>query len=475
MTTLALARLFDRMSDRVSLARGLLAATGVLITAVYVGMLLTLMRRAPFDTWGALIIGPVIVLATIPTIARQAKREQSDGLFWLLLAALVLKMLGALLRVYVVSDVYGGEGDSLAYHSEGTRIAVAFRAGDFHTGLPTLTDTDFISFLTGLIYTVTGSTFVGGFMIFSWLGFWGLFYFYRAFTIALPDAKRSSYAILLFFLPSLLYWPSSIGKESWMLFTLGIVSYGAALVFTYRPHGYLVLMVGLAGTAAVRPHVTLLVFAALFGGSLLRRRSWRESRLGLLGRMAGLAVLIALGAVILAQTASFFNVDNIDQGSVEQVLDRTDDQSSDGDAAFDSPRLSSPSEYPYAVVSVLFRPFPWEAGNPQALVAAAEGLVLMGLFAFSLPRLWRIPWYAVRTPYVAFALAYTAMFVLAFSAIGNFGLLTRQRTQVLPLVLVLLAVPAGIRRSVDASVDVEVLPPTTTTTRARMPARAKRA
>ena len=145
--------------------------------------------------------------------------------------------------------------------------------------------------------------------------------------------------------------------------------------------------------------------------------------------------------MILAQTASFFNLDNIDQGSVEQVLDRTDDQSSDGESEFDSPRLSSPSEYPYAVVSVLFRPFPWEAGNPQALVAAAEGLVLMGLFAFSLRRLWRIPWYAVRTPYVVFALAYTAMFVLAFSAIGNFGILTRQRTQVLPLVLVLLAVP----------------------------------
>ena len=177
-------------------------------------------------------------------------------------------------------------------------------------------------------------------------------------------------------------------------------------------------------------------------------------------------MLIGLGAVILAQTASFFNVDNLDQGSVEQVLDRTADQSSDGDAAFESPRLSSPSEYPYAVVSVLFRPFPWEAGNAQALVAAAEGVVLMVLFAFSLRRLVRVAWYAVRTPYVAFALAYSAMFVLAFSAIGNFGLLTRQRTQVLPLVLVLLAVPVRTRGSVDA----QPAPDTTS-----VPARAGRA
>jgi hypothetical protein len=33
------------------------------------------------------------------------------------------------------------------------------------------------------------------------------------------------------------------------------------------------------------------------------------------------------------------------------------------------------------------------------------------------------------------------MFVIAFSSIGNFGILTRQRTQVFPFVLVLLAVP----------------------------------
>jgi hypothetical protein len=34
--------------------------------------------------------------------------------------------------------------------------------------------------------------------------------------------------------------------------------------------------------------------------------------------------------------------------------------------------------------------------------------------------------------------------VYAFSAIGNFGILTRQRTQVLPFVLVLAALPLAI-------------------------------
>ena len=81
-------------------------------------------------------------------------------------------------------------------------------------------------------------------------------------------------------------------------------------------------------------------------------------------------------------------------------------------------------------------------GNAQALAAAIEGVVLMALFIISLPRLVRVPGYAMRTPYVMFALVYTGLFILAFSSIGNFGILTRQRTQVLPFVLVLIAVPA---------------------------------
>jgi hypothetical protein len=448
------------------------ALIGVMLALGYLCALAWAMDNVSYDVWGAMVVGPVLVAISIPILERAGRADRDPAMARILFLAFGAKMLGSLVRYAVTFEVYAGRADAGGYHGSGKRLAAAFWNGTWDQVLreevPELVGTEFIRVVTGVVYIATGPTKLGGFVVFGWLGFWGLFCSYRAFRIAFPAGDHRRYAILLFFLPSLLYWPSSIGKESWMLFTLGIVAYGAALVFTYQPHGYLVLVVGLAGTAAVRPHVTLLVFAALFGGSLLRRRSWRDSRLGLLGRLAGLAVLIGLGAVILAQTASFFNVDNLDRGSVEQVLDRTDDQSSDGEAAFDSPRLSSPREYPYAVVSVLFRPFPWEAGNPQALVAAAEGLVLMGLFVFSLPRLKRLPWYAVRTPYVAFAVAYTAMFVLAFSAIGNFGLLTRQRTQVLPLVLVLLAVPSRIQRPAGDDEQPSM------TTPARVPVRARR-
>jgi hypothetical protein len=215
----------------------------------------------------------------------------------------------------------------------------------------------------------------------------------------------------------------------------------------------------------VRPHITLLVFVALFIAYLLRRRSWRASESGLLGRIVGITVLVLIGGIVLAQAASFFHLPDVDRQGVDQVLDRTQDQSSKGGSQFNVARPKSPAEYPQALVTVLFRPFPWEAGNAQALVAAAEGGVLLVLFVMSVPRLLRLPRFIVSTPYVAFVVAYTAMFVYAFSSVGNFGIIARQRTQVLPMVLVLVALPlverlpAGRRRRGAAAAEGELVSP----------------
>jgi hypothetical protein len=49
-----------------------------------------------------------------------------------------------------------------------------------------------------------------------------------------------------------------------------------------------------------------------------------------------------------------------------------------------------------------------------------------------------------RLPYVTFVVVYGLLFIVAFSSIGNFGILARERCQLLPFFLVLLAVP-GVR------------------------------
>jgi hypothetical protein len=89
------------------------------------------------------------------------------------------------------------------------------------------------------------------------------------------------------------------------------------------------------------------------------------------------------------------------------------------------------------------------------LIASAEGMMLLVLGAAAATRLWRLPKYIFQVPYVAYAATYTVMFVIAFSSISNFGILTRQRTQVLPLVLVLLVLPRETHRIEEPTPTLE--------------------
>jgi hypothetical protein len=52
-----------------------------------------------------------------------------------------------------------------------------------------------------------------------------------------------------------------------------------------------------------------------------------------------------------------------------------------------------------------------------------------------------MPIYLLRRPYVAMSTVYCVGFIIAFSNVGNFGIITRQRAQLLPLLFVLLALP----------------------------------
>lgn len=412
--------------------------------ALYIVAMSLGMRSLSYDIWGALVIGPILATLTLPLLRKSVARDDPT-MVNLISGAFVAKMVGACLRYYLTFKLYGENADAIGYHGGGSRLALAFWEGNYAEvyaqEIPDLMGTEFLRFTTGLLYIVTGPTMLGGFLVYSLLSFLGLYWFYRALRTAFPEADYRRYAWLLFFLPSLLYWPSSIGKEAWMMCTIGLATYGVAMILKHNTLGYPVAGFGLAGTAMVRPHVTALIFVSLFTAYMLRRKSWSESRSGPFGKMIGVGVLLVAGGVVLSSTASFFDVDGANASSATTVLERTEAQSGQGGSQFQGARPFSPAQFPNAMMAVLFRPYLWEAGEPQMLVAAAEGSFLLWMFWTSRRRLARLPGLLFRVPFVAYCLAYTAMFIFAFSSIGNFGIMTRQRTQVFPFVLVLLCLP----------------------------------
>ena len=239
--------------------------------SAYVVLVGWAMGSTSFDVWGGLLVAPVLVALTVPLARRVARREEDKSMATFLIAALVLKLIASLVRYAVAFQVYDGVADAGIYHKAGTEYAHSFRLGIFEFGTDRIIGTGFMKILTGLVYAVTGPTKVGGFLIFSWIGFWGLYFFYRAFRIGLPHCDHRRYARLVFLLPSMLFWPSSIGKEAWMMFTIGLGCLGAAKLFASQRGGYALLILGGVGTTMVRPHITLILVASVVAGMIVRR------------------------------------------------------------------------------------------------------------------------------------------------------------------------------------------------------------
>jgi hypothetical protein len=423
---------------------------GVLLGgAITVLGLLVLISTHTSGLWVILFLLPILLAASWPAFLRQARRERDARLAQLLMLALVLKLFGSLVRYWIAIHVYEGVADAIQYHQVGADLARRFAAGHFDTGLSSLSSTDFIRFFTGVIYTVTGPSIYAGFLLYSWLAFWGMFFLYQAFTIAVPDGNRRSYARLLFFLPSMLYWPSSIGKEAWMLFALGLAAKGTARLLTGRTWGGLVLAgTGLWLATLVRPHVGGMAALGLLVAYLLARPPRRLGMLGAVIKLFGLAVLLVVAVVLLGQIQRYLLDKGIDPAEgVNSVLAESARRTSGGGSGFQAPSTStSLLGLPYATVTILFRPFPFEAHNAQAAVIALESTLLLCLTVARSRTIWRAVRHLRRWPYVAFVVVYTAGFVVAFASISNFGILARERVQLLPFFFVLLAVPGGRRR-----------------------------
>ncbi|NNE73153.1 MAG: hypothetical protein HKN26_05770 [Acidimicrobiales bacterium] len=387
------------------------------------------------DTLGAVLFVPALLVLMFPIVRRIEQSETRFDLGALLWFALATKFAATYFR-------FLGGVDSVVYDREGTRLAASFRDGDFwvSTGRD-IPGTGTIRYLTGLVHLLTNSSYVGTFLVYSLLGFLGSVMSYRAFVRAVPEGNHRRYALILLLWPSMLFWPSSIGKESVVMFGIGAFSLGAARILRRDRGAMLQLAAGLFVMGMVRPHVALIAVTAVVVALIVRARV-TPSLSASIGKAAAIVVLVAVGGYMASATEDLLGLEGL---SVEQALSRTTEQTSQGSGAFDATNVDSIVQYPMAVVTVLFRPFLHEAPNGLAQISSLESMALLTILLLAARRLAANIRFARREPYMAFAVAYILVFCYLFAAIGNFGILTRQRVQVLPFVLVLVALPLTSR------------------------------
>lgn len=408
-----------------------------------------------YDVWGALVVAPVCGVLGIWFVRRMFRgdlRPLALAMTW----GLVFKLAGALARYWVGFEAYSGEIDANRYHDFAAAAARDVWSGrtGFTSVLPHGLGTEFMLNLTAFVYTLTGTSQLAGFITFSFLAYIGTVLIVKAAAIAVPGLASRRYAWMCVLWPSVVYWPSSIGKEAPIMLGLGVAVLGIAVLFAYGQWvaASIFVAAGLGFTSLIRPHIASIFFVALLPAlvvALLRRSGAtgdtnRTLRIGRWGVAAAL-VLAAIGLSMAASvTVRFLSPDSdaVAVDNLTMILESTTRRTSDDGSTFTPPSLSNPVRWPYASLRTLLRPLPYEAQNIAQLVAAAEVSALVIVLIASRRRLANLPRLLITSPFVTFAVATVLLTGLAYASFGNLGLLTRQKSLVFPFMLLLACVPA---------------------------------
>lgn len=389
----------------------------------------------------ALPIAVVLYLISLPIISRIAEREQKPWLGRVMRISLALHLLAAPLQIWVVDHLYQGIADWNRYVAQGAILGNSFRHFHFTlagANIHTIVGDSSVSIAAGIVFAFTGTNKLAVFFIFSWLAFMGLILFFRAFSMTFTGANIRRYAMLLFFLPSLIFWTADVSKESVMTLALGLIAYGGAKFLATRRGGLIPIIAGVALAAYVRPNELALAVGGLAIAIIFMPSSPLTQFSGI--RRAGVFVIMA-GVLGLAayMTVHYLHVHNLGKIASNNAA------GTHGSGVAYHPGIKN---YWRDVYTVLADPLPFNAHGKGELVAALENLVLLAVVASSYRSLRILVRASFSRTYVMMCTLYSLLFFYAFAALGNLGLIYRERTLLLPFLLVPLSIPR-VRKGSD--------------------------
>lgn len=385
----------------------------------------------------AAFVAGILIYASRPLARRIALEERDARMYRIVMVSATLHLLAAPAQIYVVDHWYHGITDFNRYVYQGALLGPRFDHFNFSLAG---TNQKFlgagsVSVLAGIIFAIVGVNKLAAFFVFGFLAFLGTINFYKAYVVTFPEAEHRRYALMIFFLPSLLFWTAGASKEAIMYVSVGTAANGAARILARRPGGVVLMIVGMAVGIYVRPQELLLLFGCVAAATLFRPRS-RTASFRLIRFLAVAIVQAVLLVVVVGVTQKLAK-----QGA--PVFDLKTIAANNAGQASSVPYHPGPAGYPNDIYSVLFRPLLFNAHGAGQRSAAVENTIIVVLILGSFRRVRALPRTALTRPYVMVSFLFLAGFCYAFAALSNLGLIDRERVLALPFLLVLLAIPVS--------------------------------
>jgi hypothetical protein len=387
----------------------------------------------------------IVVSVLIGLAAIIAQRRIGGPLGQLIVLGLLLRIVGATLRLEVIEHAYGGGSDSKSYFLYAKEYAdrmanleFGFVLGDEYSPNPQWWGTQFIRTVAAVVVFLVGENIRAAFLVFSCLSFAGQALIVDAFGNVFGRDNRHHLARWVWFWPSLWFWPSSIGKEALIMLSIGLVVWG--YVGKRGAPDWRALVPGLALAAAIRPHVAMVFALCVAAAEFVRYRPQ-----GSQGKLLRILVVAGLVALTLRLGLSQLGLDDADLEGIEEYFEHRAATTDQGGSRIG--RAKGVLALPLALVNVFLRPFPWEARGIQIL-SAGETWFFWFIFLQNrrgigpVLRAWRENRFLALAAPLGLSLA--MLYGLAFA---NMGIIARQRIVVLPFLLVLLALPKVVQNS----------------------------
>ena len=319
---------------------------------------------------------------------------------------------------------------------------------------PTYSNSFFFIKPLSLLNFLTGRQYFLNSLFFSFFSFAGCWYFVkaanRAYTQKLP-ALVLSFRIF----PSVVFWSSGILKESILLGSLCFF-WATILHVVYRTNSgkvlpnLLLLIVAAYILWKIKFFVAALVFCltgAWVGLKWLQHRyAFFRSGYPMLLALSGLATLLA---IFISKWHESFQLEVLLRrlNHDYRVLQELSAGKPVIQLSHFEPTISSVlSNIPEALAGVFFRPFIWEGTGIFYRVAGLENLVLLVLFAGSMPMLWHLKRKQLPGFYGVLLVYILVLAIISGLSTPNLGTLNRYRVAFLPfLVFLLLQTPSWSR------------------------------
>ena len=262
-------------------------------------------------------------------------------------------------------------------------------------------------------------------------------------AIGWPQAAGTASWIFVI-LPSILYWPSLLGREALALLLLSLMALGAGLVWSAKTVlGALFIWSGFVAGLWIRPQVFSVVAIALgiaFLAGVVVKRAHPAS-------LIWVALPAALaGGLGISRGQSLELQDVGQQREFLMAASTRTDVSTEGFNSSIGALLAIARDVPAAALG----PFPWNwsIGYWQLILDAVSWILMLGLVAYALARM--------SQPFPAAILVIPAVAAIFASAaiMGNWGILVRMRIHAIPFLAILAALGfLELRRRTKTSRD----------------------